>query len=55
MQKEIHDVLIQNLGNRLTPELINGLAATILRIVRNAGADAMKPQEAGVQEGPKDA
>lgn len=55
MQKEIHDVLIQNLGNRLTPELINGLAATILRIVRNAGADAMKPQEASVQEGPKDA
>ncbi|CAB3897783.1 hypothetical protein LMG26854_05337 [Achromobacter aegrifaciens] len=55
MQKEIHDVLIQNLGNRLTPELINGLAATILRIVRNAGADAMKPQETGVQEGPKDA
>ncbi|MBD9434242.1 hypothetical protein IB257_30265 [Achromobacter sp. ACM03] len=55
MQKEIHDVLIQNLGNRLTPELINGLAATILRIVRNASSGAPKPQEDGVKEGAENA
>ena len=29
MQEEIHKVLLQNMGNLLTPELINGLAARI--------------------------
>lgn len=55
MQKEIHDVLIQNLGNRLTPELINGLAATIHRIVRDAISGAERPQEAAVKEGAENA
>ncbi len=29
MQEEIHKVLMQNMGNRLTPELINGLTARL--------------------------
>jgi hypothetical protein len=55
MQKEIHDVLIQNIGNRLTPELINGLTAAIHRIARNAISGADGPQETPLKEGPDSA
>lgn len=45
MQQEIHQVLLQNLGNRLTHELINGLTARLDMIARQAVADAIKAQE----------
>lgn len=46
MQQEIHQVLLQNAGNRLTHELINGLTARLEMIARQAVADAIKAQEA---------
>ncbi|MFJ3465369.1 hypothetical protein [Achromobacter spanius] len=45
MQQEIHQVLLQNMGNRLTHELINGLTARLDMIARQAVADAIKAQE----------
>lgn len=36
MQEEIHKVLMQNMGNRLTPELINGLTARLDLIGMNS-------------------
>lgn len=36
MQEEIHRVLMQNMENRLTPELINGLTARLNMIGMNA-------------------
>ncbi len=36
MQEEIHQVLMQNMGNRLTPELINGLTARLNLIGMNS-------------------
>ncbi len=45
MQQEIHQVLLQNAGNRLTHELINGLTARLEMIARQAVADAIKAQE----------
>jgi len=35
MQEEIHRVLMQNMENRLTPELINGLTARLMMIGMN--------------------
>lgn len=46
MQQEIHQVLLQNMGNRLTHELINGLTARLEMIARQGIADAIKAQEA---------
>lgn len=36
MQEEIHKVLLQNVGNRLTHELINGLTARLEMIGMNS-------------------
>ncbi|CAB3867278.1 hypothetical protein LMG26686_02771 [Achromobacter mucicolens] len=46
MQQEIHQVLLQNMGNRLTHELINGLTARLEMIARQGIADAIKAHEA---------
>jgi len=50
MQQEIHQVLLQNAGNRLTHELINGLTARLEMIARQAIADALKERELKQQE-----
>ena len=36
MQQEIHEVLMHNMGNRLTQELINGITARLDLIGRQA-------------------
>ena len=45
MQEEIHKVLMQNMGNRLTPELVNGLTARLEMI----GMEAVKLAVAAVR------
>jgi len=55
MQQEIHQVLLQNMGNRLTHELINGLTARIEMIARQAISDALKERDAAPKEGKSDA
>lgn len=55
MQEEIHKVLMQNMGNRLTPELINGLTARLdligMNSVQLAVAAVRAEHEAKAQEG----
>jgi len=55
MQQEIHQVLTQNVGNRLTYELINGLTARIEMIARLAISDALKERDEAPKEGKSDA
>lgn len=45
MREEIHKVLMQNLGNRLTPELVNGLTARLELI----GIEAVRVAVAAVR------
>lgn len=54
MQEEIHKILVQNMGNRLTPELINGLTARLdligMNSVNLAVAAVRAEHEAKAQE-----
>ncbi|WP_313378150.1 hypothetical protein [Achromobacter insolitus] len=52
MQLKMHEVLARNLGNRLTPDLINGLAASLSLIAREgiqarAAAEAVQTTPVG--------